>query len=273
MLDTRRHRSRRRGSRARAEQVEAARHLRDEEPHGQYFKEQVRQELVNRFGWQRVYQGGLRVFSTIDMPMQHRGRDGGRRSAEGARRDARVRRWRAAARAARTRRRDRSPTRCRRRWSRSIPTPARCARWSAAATSTRATSTAPCRRAASRARRSSRSSTPRRSRRATRRPPSSITSTIRSPRRRARGRRKTSTRPADSMSLRTGAAHVEQPRRGPAAAGRRHPAHGAVRQDDGRRRRAERAVAGARLGRSDAAVDDRRLRRVRQPRARAARRS
>ena len=44
--------------------------LRSEEPHGQYFKEQVRQELVNRFGWQRVYQGGLRVFSTIDMPMQ-----------------------------------------------------------------------------------------------------------------------------------------------------------------------------------------------------------
>ena len=28
-------------------------------------------ELVERFGWQRVYQGGLRVFSTIDMPMQH----------------------------------------------------------------------------------------------------------------------------------------------------------------------------------------------------------
>jgi 1A family penicillin-binding protein len=44
--------------------------LREEEPHGQYFKEQVRQELVTRFGWQRVYQGGLRVFSTIDMPMQ-----------------------------------------------------------------------------------------------------------------------------------------------------------------------------------------------------------
>ncbi len=44
--------------------------LRSEEPHGQYFKEQLRQELVTRFGWQRVYQGGLRVFSTIDMPMQ-----------------------------------------------------------------------------------------------------------------------------------------------------------------------------------------------------------
>src|SRR5436190_2532646 len=44
--------------------------LRSEEPHGQYFKEQVRRELVDRFGWQRVYQGGLRVFSTIDMSMQ-----------------------------------------------------------------------------------------------------------------------------------------------------------------------------------------------------------
>jgi penicillin-binding protein 1A len=40
------------------------------EPHGQYFKEQVRREVVERFGWQRVYQGGLRVFTTIDMPMQ-----------------------------------------------------------------------------------------------------------------------------------------------------------------------------------------------------------
>jgi 1A family penicillin-binding protein len=44
--------------------------LRSSEPYGQYFKEQVRLELVDRFGWQRVYQGGLRVFSTIDMPMQ-----------------------------------------------------------------------------------------------------------------------------------------------------------------------------------------------------------
>ena len=44
--------------------------LRSEEPHGQYFKEQVRIELVERFGWQRVYQGGLRVFTTINIPMQ-----------------------------------------------------------------------------------------------------------------------------------------------------------------------------------------------------------
>ena len=44
--------------------------LRADDAHGQYFKEQVRQELVDRFGWQRVYQDGLRVYSTIDMPMQ-----------------------------------------------------------------------------------------------------------------------------------------------------------------------------------------------------------
>jgi 1A family penicillin-binding protein len=50
--------------------------LRSEEPSGLYFKEQVRQELVARFGWERVYQGGLRVFSTIDMGTQ--------RSAEAA---------------------------------------------------------------------------------------------------------------------------------------------------------------------------------------------
>ena len=44
--------------------------LRAQEPYGQYFKEEVRKELVDRFGWQRVYEGGLRVFSTIDMPTQ-----------------------------------------------------------------------------------------------------------------------------------------------------------------------------------------------------------
>ena len=35
---------------------------------GLYFKEQVRRELVERFGWERVYQGGLRVYTTIDIP-------------------------------------------------------------------------------------------------------------------------------------------------------------------------------------------------------------
>jgi len=44
--------------------------LREPESHGQYFKEQVRRELIDRFGWQLVYQGGLRVYTTLDMPMQ-----------------------------------------------------------------------------------------------------------------------------------------------------------------------------------------------------------
>ena len=44
--------------------------LRQDEPHGLYFKEQVRLALVERFGWERVYQGGLRVYTTIDLEMQ-----------------------------------------------------------------------------------------------------------------------------------------------------------------------------------------------------------
>jgi penicillin-binding protein 1A len=44
--------------------------LRGAEAYGQYFKEEVRRELVDRFGWERVYQGGLKVFTTIDLDMQ-----------------------------------------------------------------------------------------------------------------------------------------------------------------------------------------------------------
>ena len=55
---------------ARASHVVLMDGLRADEPHGQYFKEQVRIELVDRFGWERVYQGGLRVFTTLNMPMQ-----------------------------------------------------------------------------------------------------------------------------------------------------------------------------------------------------------
>jgi 1A family penicillin-binding protein len=55
---------------ARATKVAVSDALKDDEPYGQYFKEQVRRELVNRFGWQRVYQGGLRVYATLDARMQ-----------------------------------------------------------------------------------------------------------------------------------------------------------------------------------------------------------
>jgi penicillin-binding protein 1A len=44
--------------------------LRRQEPFGQYFKEEVRKQLVERFGWERVYEGGLKVHTTIDLEMQ-----------------------------------------------------------------------------------------------------------------------------------------------------------------------------------------------------------
>jgi len=44
--------------------------LRAGEDYGQYFKEEVRRFLVQRFGWARVYQGGLKVYTTIDLGMQ-----------------------------------------------------------------------------------------------------------------------------------------------------------------------------------------------------------
>ena len=44
--------------------------LRSDEPFGRYYKEQVRLELVERFGRERVYQSGLRVYTTIDVEMQ-----------------------------------------------------------------------------------------------------------------------------------------------------------------------------------------------------------
>jgi penicillin-binding protein 1A len=44
--------------------------LRKEESYGQYFKEEVRKQLVDRFGWERVYQGGLKVYTTLDLDLQ-----------------------------------------------------------------------------------------------------------------------------------------------------------------------------------------------------------
>jgi 1A family penicillin-binding protein len=44
--------------------------LRVEEPYGQYFKEHVRVALVEQFGRERVYEGGLKVYTTIDLNMQ-----------------------------------------------------------------------------------------------------------------------------------------------------------------------------------------------------------
>jgi penicillin-binding protein 1A len=57
-------------ARARKAPVELADGLEIRETFGLYFKEQVRRELVERFGWQRVYQGGLRVYTTMDGALQ-----------------------------------------------------------------------------------------------------------------------------------------------------------------------------------------------------------
>ena len=40
------------------------------ETFGLYFKEHVRRELVERFGWDRVYQGGLKVYTTLRPELQ-----------------------------------------------------------------------------------------------------------------------------------------------------------------------------------------------------------
>ena len=56
--------------RARAAPVKLANALEIKETSGLYFKEHVRRELVERFGWQRVYQGGLRVSTTLDPELQ-----------------------------------------------------------------------------------------------------------------------------------------------------------------------------------------------------------
>ena len=57
-------------TRARAAKVHLMDALRREEPFGQYFKEAVRVALVERFGRERVYEGGLKVYTTIDLEMQ-----------------------------------------------------------------------------------------------------------------------------------------------------------------------------------------------------------
>ena len=43
------------------------------ESFGLYFKEHVRKELVDRFGWPRVGEGGLRVYTTLDRELQQAG--------------------------------------------------------------------------------------------------------------------------------------------------------------------------------------------------------
>jgi 1A family penicillin-binding protein len=55
---------------AKATDVELDDVLRGQESYGQYFKEEVRKELVRQFGWERVYEGGLKVYTTLDLNVQ-----------------------------------------------------------------------------------------------------------------------------------------------------------------------------------------------------------
>ena len=57
-------------ARASNEKIALKDNLRREEPLGQYFKEEVRQQLVRQFGWERLSEGGLKVYTTIDADMQ-----------------------------------------------------------------------------------------------------------------------------------------------------------------------------------------------------------
>ena len=57
-------------AKAKKAQVKLTNGLEITENFGLYFKEQVRRELVEKFGWQRVYQGGLKVYTTIQPEMQ-----------------------------------------------------------------------------------------------------------------------------------------------------------------------------------------------------------
>jgi 1A family penicillin-binding protein len=56
--------------RASNEKINLVDTLRREEPLGQHFKEEVRQQLVKQFGWERLSEGGLKVYTTIDPQMQ-----------------------------------------------------------------------------------------------------------------------------------------------------------------------------------------------------------
>jgi penicillin-binding protein 1A len=56
--------------RARRAPVRLKNGLEIKETFGLYFKEAVRRDLVDRFGWARVYQGGLRVYTTLDPKLQ-----------------------------------------------------------------------------------------------------------------------------------------------------------------------------------------------------------
>ena len=245
--------------------------LREDEPYGQYFKEHLRRELVDRFGWQRVYQGGLRVFSTIDLGMQQAAEAA---VADGLKAVESRRRALAAARQKAGRARPAAPTstriRCRPRCSPWILTTVMCVRSSAAAISRRA----PFNRAVQAERQPGSAFKPFVYAAALEAgfTPATLIDNLDAPIETLQG----AWTPEDEHSsaagddVEDGAAHFQQPGGGAPAAGGRHRPNGAVRAHHGRRRRAERAFAGARVGRSHPPIVDGGIRHVCQPRAGAA---
>ena len=63
--------------------------LRAQQSRGRYFTEEVRKQLVQQFGWERVYEGGLKVYTTLDLELQLAAEDEVMRAA--AELDARLR--------------------------------------------------------------------------------------------------------------------------------------------------------------------------------------
>jgi 1A family penicillin-binding protein len=55
---------------AKAQPVQLKSTLGRDDPYGAWFKEEVRRQLIARFGLDRVYEGGLKVYTTVDMAMQ-----------------------------------------------------------------------------------------------------------------------------------------------------------------------------------------------------------
>ena len=131
--------------------------LRAAEPYGRYFKEEVRRQLVERFGAERVAQGGLKVYTTIDLAMQQ----AADAAVEQGLLDIEKTLPKPSTRRSRARRANdslRAASRCRPRWWRSIRPTVMCSPWSAAGISSRARSIAPRWPGGSPAPRSSRSS-------------------------------------------------------------------------------------------------------------------
>ncbi len=236
---------------------------------GLYFKEQVRRELVERFGWQRVYQGGLKVYTTLDADLQQAAEkmlEDGLAAIEKRRGYKHTPRCESDAGA---RRRTAQPDYLQGALVAMDPRTATSARWSAAAISARAASTAPRRRSGRPARRSSRSSTPPRSRPGY--SPATVISNLNAPIAHAAGRAgcpRTSTPAPSSMTMRT-ALRTSSNR---AAVQMLNtvgiPKAVELRPEAERRHAAERAVAGARRERRHAGVADRGVRRLRERRDR-----